>query len=144
MGYEDYRWAKNPDPVPLAPLSKPLTECTVAVVASGGVYRHGQVAFHHRDDLSIRTIPSDTPSSELRTSHFAYDLTNSRRDPNVVLPLEALRNLDETGEIGGLASHALTFMGGIYSQRRLNETVYPAIADQLTAMAADVVLLVPV
>jgi hypothetical protein len=50
----------------------------------------------------------------------------------------------ETGTIGSLTSHALTFMGGIYSQRRLKEDLIPAITDEIAAMKPDVVLLVPV
>lgn len=144
LGYDDYRWAENPEPVPLASLSRPLSDARVAVIASGGIYRQGQVAFHHHDDVSHRRIPTDTPTEELRTSHFAYDQTNARTDPNVVLPLDPLRALQQQGVIGEFTSHALTFMGGIYSQRKLHETLTPALCTEVQAMGADAVLLVPV
>jgi D-proline reductase (dithiol) PrdB len=116
----------------------------VALIASGGIYRVGQVAFTHKDDTSVRRIATDVDMAELRASHFAYDLTDARRDPNVVFPLEPLRRLVADGTIGSLTSHALTFMGGIYSQRRVTAELVPQIERELDTMAADVALLVPV
>lgn len=144
LGYDAYRWADNPEPVPLTPLTKSLSESRVALIASGGVYRVGQVGFTHKDDLTHREVPADTDSADLRVTHFAYDQTNARQDPNVVFPLHALRQLAADGVIGSVASHALTFMGGIYSQRRLGETLVPKLVDRVRAMNADLALLVPV
>ncbi len=90
LGYEPYRWATHGRSVELARREKPLSLCRVALVASGGIYRVGQVAFHHRDDTSHRKIPGNTNTDDLRISHFAYDTTAARRDPNVVFPIEAL------------------------------------------------------
>lgn len=144
LGYGEYRWAHNPETPPWADLPKPLTDCRVGLIASGGIYAHGQVAFTHKDDTSYREIPTDIDLSELRVTHFAFDQTNARRDPNVVLPLGPLRALQADGAIGGLVSHALTFMGGIYSQRRLGEELMPNLVRRTREMGADVVLLVPV
>jgi len=144
LGYDAYRWADEPTPSALVTPPKPLRESKVALVASGGIYQVGQVAFHHRDDTSHRRISTDVATSDLRISHFAYDKTDARIDPNVVFPIDALRRLVVEGEIGSLTSHALTFMGGIYSQRRLREELIPALTDELEAMEPDVVLLVPV
>jgi len=144
LGYDSYRWANEPEPVELARPTKPLAESKVALVASGGIYQVGQVAFHHKDDTSHRQIPTDVDRADLRTSHFAYDMTAARVDPNVVFPIDALRSMVDSGTIGSLTSHALTFMGGIYSQRRLREELIPAMTEQTRAMEPDVVLLVPV
>ncbi len=145
LGYQPYRWADNRDAeTPFTMPAKPLAESTVALIASGGVYRHGDVGFTHKDDLSFRRIPMRTPTEELRVTHFAYDQTSAHTDVNAVFPIDALRSLAEQGVIGGLATDALTFMGGIYSQRRLGETLTPAIVDAVAEMEADVALLVPV
>lgn len=144
LGYEPYRWAENPEPAELVRPSKPLSESRVVLIASGGIYRSGQVAFHHRDDTSYRRIPADVAIEDLRTSHFAYDLTDARADPNAVFPIDALRRLAAEGTIAEVASHALTFMGGIYSQRRLREELIPALEAGVRDLRADVVLLVPV
>lgn len=144
LGYESYRWAHNAEPPALVAPPVPLASLRVALIASGGVYQSGQVAFHHRDDTSHRRIPTDVDVADLRTSHFAYDLTDARTDPNVVFPIEPLRSLVQAGEVGSLTSDALTFMGGIYSQRRVHEELIPALHADIVEMAADVVLLVPV
>lgn len=144
LGYDSYRWAHEPEPAAFVRPAKPLAEAKVALVASGGVYRAGQVAFHHKDDTSYRRIPTDVATADLRTSHFAYDMTDARVDPNVVFPIDALRAMVDAGTIGSLTTHALTFMGGIYSQRRLTEELIPELSKEIAAMEPDVVLLVPV
>jgi D-proline reductase (dithiol) PrdB len=144
LGYEPYRWAERPEPPPWTPIDRPLTECRVAVIASGGIYRAGQIAFHHRDDTSIRIIERDTPRAELRATHFAYDLTDARADPNCVFPIDTLRDLAADGEIGELADELYTFMGGIYSTRKVDEIVAPQLVDLIGSQHPDIVLLVPV
>ncbi len=144
LGYGEYRWARNDDTPPWTPMSKPLSQCRVGLIASGGVYVHGQVAFTHKDDVTHREIPTDVDVADLRVTHFAFDQTDARRDPNVIFPIEPLRALTAEGFIGELTPMALTFMGGIYSQRRLREELIPVLVDRTLEMEADVVLLVPV
>lgn len=144
LGYDAYRWAHEPEPSAFVQPSKPLSESKVALIGSGGVYHVGQVAFHHKDDTGYRAIPTTASVDDLRTSHFAYDMTSARIDPNVVFPLDALRQLVDQGEIGSLTSDALAFMGGIYSQRRLSEELLPEIVAEIERMQPDVILLVPV
>lgn len=144
LGYEPYRWAERPDPPPWTPIDKSLSECRVMLIGSGGIYRRGQVAFHTKDDTSIRLIRSDVPVDELRTAHFAYDQTDARRDPNCVFPLERLRELVADDVIAGLTESAIAFMGGIYSTRRLESETAPAIVEHCRSEQPDIVLLVPV
>ncbi len=144
LGFESYRWAENPDPSAFVKPAKPLAESKVVLIASGGVYRVGDVGFTHKDDLTHREIPVDTPTADLRVTHFAYDQTSAKADPNSVFPIDALRQLVAEGEVGSLADVALTFMGGIYSQRRLHETLVPALVDRVRELEADIALLVPV
>ncbi len=143
-GYEPYKWVYNPDPPPWQPLNKPLKDCRIGLIASGGIYVSGQVAFHFKDDDSFRAIPADVNTSELRTAHFAYDQTDARRDPNVVFPIDTLRTLVKEGVIGSLAANAYTFMGGIYSSRKVRDGLAPLLAERLLAEKADAALLVPV
>ena len=144
LGYPPYRWVSNDDEPPWAPLRKPVGESRVALLSSGGIYRTGQIAFHHRDDISFRIIDRDVPRSELRATHFAYDLTDARRDPNVVFPLETLKRLQALGEVGEVSKNAYTFMGGIYSARKVRELLAPALRERLLSDEVDLALLVPV
>jgi D-proline reductase (dithiol) PrdB len=144
LGYKPYNWVVNADTPPWAPLSKPLSQCRLGLAASGGIYATGQVAFHYRDDSSLREIRTDLDTRDLRATHFAYDLTDARTDPNVVFPLDPLRRLVRERFLGSLASRFHTFMGGIYSARRVTEELAPALAARFREDAVDAVLLVPV
>jgi D-proline reductase (dithiol) PrdB len=144
LGYTPYQWVHSDDAPPWAPLRKPLAGSRLGLIASGGVYRSGQIAFHYRDDASYRVIPSDVPSDELRASHFAYDLRDARSDINVVFPIDTLRALVTDGVIGGLTDELYSFMGGIYSARRVREQLAPKLVQRMIDQRADAVLLVPV
>lgn len=143
-GYPAYQWAVNEEPPPWQPLMKPLSKCRLGLVASGGIYVTGQVAFHYKDDPSFRSIPKEVKTKDLRATHFAYNLSDARSDPNVVFPIDTLRRLAAEGFIGELAEHLFTFMGGIYSARRVIEELAPKLTESLMAEKVDAVLLVPV
>lgn len=144
IGYKPYQWVSNQDTPPWQPLRKPLSESRVGLIASGGIYVAGQVAFHFKDDTSFRAIPTSVKKEDLRTAHFAYDQTDARRDPNVVFPIDTLRRLVKEGFIGSLTEHAYTFMGGIYSSRRVSDELAPVLTERLKLEKADLALLVPV
>ena len=143
LGYPPYQWVHSGDEPSFAPVSKPLAESRIGLIASGGIYREGQLAFHFRDDTSFRIIPRDTPKSALRITHFAYDVTDARSDPNVVFPLETLCAEAREGGIGEVGPNACTFMGGIYSARKVRDVLAPALAGRMEEDAVDAVLLVP-
>jgi D-proline reductase (dithiol) PrdB len=143
-GYTAYRWVVNSDPPPWQPLRQPLSTSRLGLVASGGIYITGQVAFHYKDDMSWRVIPTDVKTADLRATHFAYDLTDARQDPNVVFPIDTLRGLVSEGVIGALAANAYTFMGGIYSVRRVQQELAPQLLERLLAEYVEAVLFVPV
>jgi D-proline reductase (dithiol) PrdB len=144
LGYPTYRWVESDAPPPWAPVRKPLTQSRLGLVASGGIYLAGQVAFHFKDDLSYREIDTTAPARELRVTHFAYDVRDARNDPNVVFPVGTLRGLVAEGKLGELAERAYTFMGGIYSSRKVRDILAPAIAERLVKDEVDLALLVPV
>jgi D-proline reductase (dithiol) PrdB len=143
-GYPAYRWVVNSDLPPWQPLRRPLSTSRPGLVASGGIYITGQVAFHYKDDMSWRVIPTDVKTTDLRATHFAYDLTDARQDPNVVFPIDTLRGLVSEGVIGTLAANAYTFMGGIYSARRVQQELAPQLLERLLAEHVETVLFVPV
>lgn len=144
LGFPPYQWVHNTEAPAFAPLSKPVAQCKVGLIASGGIYRSGQVAFHFKDDVSYRMIARDTPKNELRATHFAYDLTDARDDIGCVFPLETLNDLVQHGLIDSVADPAYTFMGGIYSERKVRELLAPALAARLVKDEVDVAVLVPV
>ena len=144
LDYPAYRWVENTNAATWSPLKKPLSQCKVALICSGGIYKKGQIAFHYEDDISFRIIQSDTAQSDLRVTHFAYDMTAARNDPNVVFPTQGLKALADEGAIGELATNAYTFMGGIYSSRKVSSQLAPELANRVIKDEVDVVVLVPV
>jgi len=144
LGFTPYSWATSPGTAPWSVPSAPLSQSRLGMIATGGIYRVGQTAFTHKDDTTFRAIASDTPASELRATHFAYDLTDARSDINVVFPIDRLRSMRDAGEIGELAPDFFTCMGGIYSQRRVRDELAPALVERSHDDGIDMMLLVPV
>ena len=144
LGYEPYRWYQAKNPPPFASLSKPLSEMRLGVLTTAGAYVKGQVAFHYKDDTSVREIPVESADEDLRFSHLTENyLVDPRRDPNCVLPLTALRAVRDANQIGELANSAISCMGGIYSQRRVREELIPAVTDIFERQQIDAALLLP-
>ena len=144
LGYDEFRWLASEPPAPWSPLRKPLAESHLGLISTGGVYRNGQTAFSYKDDTTYRAIPTDVETSQLRATHFTYDLTDARTDINCVFPIDTLHRLVGEGAIKGLTQSFYTCMGGIYSQRRVREELVPALVERCVDDEIDVVLLVPV
>jgi hypothetical protein len=144
LGYAPYRWFHREAPPAWTPLAKPIAESKLAVLSTAGGYALGQVAFHYKDDTSLRRIPKATPRGSLRFAHLTENyLPGPRRDPNCMLPLEHLRALEAEGAIGEVADEVLSCMGGIYSQRRVREELIPAVAAEMDKNKAEAALLIP-
>jgi len=139
--YAPYRWVVNND-APWTPLARPIADCRVALVSSGGFYLDGQPPYVD-NDTSIRAIPRDTPTAALRIHHHGYRDDDPDRDPNCIFPLDRMRELEAAGVIGALADPALSFVM-VYSARREIDERAPRIVEALRAARADVALLVPV
>jgi hypothetical protein len=51
--------------------------------------------------------------------------------------------MEADGTIGELSPSAITFMGGIYSQRRVVEDLIPSIVEKVRAENVDLFYIVP-
>lgn len=139
--YAPYRWVVN-ETAPWTPLKKPLKSCKLALIGSGGILYRDQPRFHG-DDTSYRRIPKAAQPSDLNIWHFGYPTTDAQADPNCVFPLERLRELEAAGVIGELSDPAFSFMGGIYSSRKVREELAPKIIEELKEARIDAFYLVP-
>ena len=142
LNYPSYEWV-NEQSTPFSKPSKSLKDSRVGLICSGGIYLKGQIAFHFKDDTSYRVIDSKSSNKDLRATHFAYDLKDARDDINVVFPIDTLRRLRSKGFIGGIADNVYSFMGGIYSSRKVRELLAPTLARQMSKDEVDLVILVP-
>lgn len=139
--YAPYRWVVN-ETAPWTPLRKPIAECKLAMISSGGLLYRDQPRFH-REDASYRRIPKAARRDELGIWHFGYRSADAKRDPNCVFPLARLREFEAAGVVGELSDPVFSFMGGIYSARKVREELAPKIVAELRAARAEAFYLVP-
>jgi D-proline reductase (dithiol) PrdB len=130
-------------------LQKPLAQSRIAVVTTAAFYCLGQASFDasiRGGDYSLREIPLDTQLDTLQIAHEsdAFDHTGIANDKNLALPLDRLRELNDEGQIGGVASCHYSLMGSISAPARLVGITAPEIARRLAKDQVDGVLLTPV
>lgn len=143
LGYTPYRWYRAEDAPAWTPLAKRLADSRIGMLSTSGAYALGQVAYHYKDDTSLRRIASTTPAHDMRFSHVTENyLVDARRDPDCLVPLKALRALAAEGFIGGLADDVFSCMGAVYSQRRVRDEVAPAVLAAFREQKVDAALLV--
>lgn len=143
LGYAPYRWFVTDEAPPWTPLSKPLSASKLGLLSTSGAYAVGQVAYHYKDDTSIREIPSDTAPENIRFSHITENyLVDPKKDPDCILPLREINQAADAGIIGSVANDVMSCMGGVYSQRRVREETAPAVLDACRRQDIDCALLV--
>jgi D-proline reductase (dithiol) PrdB len=122
---------------------KPLEECRVALVTTGGVHLPGQPRFDIDDplgDCSYREIPAE--ATYLTWTH-AYHRPHEGTDLDAVFPLWTMRELVEEGVVGELNRRHFAFMGAIHDPRPLTEETAPEVARWLVEDGVDAALLTP-
>ena len=144
LGYAPYQWFQAEDAPPFTPPMKPLQKSKLGMISTAGTYMQGQVAYHYKDDTSIRKIPRDAPVENIRFSHIMENyLVEARQDPATLFPTEALAQLKKDGTIGDLATNYLSCMGGLYSQTKVKTELIPRLVAAIKAEPIDQLLLVP-
>jgi D-proline reductase (dithiol) PrdB len=92
------------------------------------------------NDLSFRLIPNDTDTQKIRFVPGHFDTAPGAEDPNVMFPLDRLRELLSTNEFGKLADQHVA-MGLTTELRKLKEVVSWEIAETVMKLRPDVVVL---
>ena len=146
---------------PFAPLSKPLSELRLGLLTSSGHFVKGQdpeplgvknmtqdealarVMDFLKEEPQLSSIPIDTPPEQLCVRHGGYDISGSKLDCNVSLPIQRLNEFVRKGLIAELASPAHSFVGAC-SQKRLLKKTGPRWVKILQEQKIDAALLVPV
>jgi D-proline reductase (dithiol) PrdB len=140
-----YRWSVY-DSAPLHRLSKPIAECTVAVLTSGGVSMCAMPAFNPDaiNDHRLDEISADASANDFQIHDNYYHHIDAEEDINCIFPLERLRELAASGEIGAVAPRLWSgFMGKTYNRKKIREESGPAFADELQADKVDVLIAAP-
>ncbi len=142
-------------------MSKPLSDSRLLLLASSGHFVTGddpepfgiknmtqeealsQISKFMRIAPTLSAIPVNTPVEDLRVRHGGYDIRGAQADPNVVLPLERLAELEQEGIIGRLAPEAYAFVGAA-AQKPLLKNTGPQWVSKFQDQQIDAALLVPV
>jgi D-proline reductase (dithiol) PrdB len=146
-------WAgrQKPDVIPFTPMTKPLAECSIALVSTAGIARNDDVPFdqerERRDpwwgDPSFRVIPLGTTEREVRLYHMHIDPRFGEADLDVVLPMRRLTELSQARIVGRAAPRHYSIMGYILEPTVLVTETAPAIAQQMRLDGVDAAALVP-
>ncbi len=129
-------WVKGP----------PLNRRRVALISTAGLHRREDRPFGGGASATeYRVIPSDTPSAALVMSHISvnFDRSGFRQDPNLVFPIDRLKELAEDGTIGSVADYHYSFMGAPFPPTQF-EPKARELAGLLLRDQVDAAILVPV
>lgn len=128
--------------VPYTPFDKELSTATVCLVSAAGVHLPDQEPFPTEDpgDVSYRAIPGTRDASHLRIAHHHYDHSEADADPNIVFPIDTLRELAMEGFIAAVNDNHYSY-GFTTRLRELYETTFPEIADKVERSKTKLVLL---
>ncbi|HYO75928.1 MAG TPA: glycine/sarcosine/betaine reductase selenoprotein B family protein [Thermoanaerobaculia bacterium] len=128
--------------VPFTPYDKDLSSAIVTIVSATGVFLPDQEPFPSEDpgDTTYRIIPGSADLSTARIVHGHYDHSEADTDPNIVYPLETLRELASEGFIGGVSENTYSY-GFTTKLKELYEKTFPEIADKIERSKTRLVLL---
>lgn len=128
--------------VPYTPFDKELSTAIVTLVTATGIYVEGQAPFSTEDpgEATYRVIPGAAESSSLRIAHHHYDHSEADADPNIVFPLDSIRQLVAEGVIGAVHTDHYSY-GFTTRLKELYETTFPEIADKIERSRTRLVVL---
>ncbi len=122
---------------------RPLDRSTVAIVTSASLHHSDQQDFSPTD-TGYRVL--DGARSDLVLGHWSpnFDTSGFALDPNVVFPIDRLREMAADGRIGAVSDLHLSYAGNQFELSGIRLDSGPAGAKLLVDAGVDVVLLTPV
>ena len=139
--------------IPWARLTRALAHSRVALLSTAGLSMQGDTAFDMEGerrnpgwgDPTWRRLRADATSQTIQADHLHIDTGYIRRDLNVALPLDRLRELAAEGVVGAMADTHYSIMGYQGNDMTVleNESA-PAIAAAMREEQVDLALLAPV
>lgn len=102
--------------VPIAPAIKDLSQATIALVTTGGIVPvdnpdHIQSASATRWGKYDMTGMERLESGVFKTIHAGFDPAAANADPNVIVPLDAMRTYEKEGKFGRLHNFFYSTVG---------------------------------
>jgi hypothetical protein len=124
-----------------------VAQSNLLLITSAGGYIPGvHSAFdaaHDLGDYSIRLIDTQYAPSAYRFAHDHYDHTAVDADPQVLVPVQHLLEMQDAGMIGELAPQVVSFMGYQPGLGRVVDEMIPEIVQVAHDLRVDAAFLVP-
>jgi D-proline reductase (dithiol) PrdB len=130
---------------PITPLKKPLNECKLALLTTGGLHLKTEAPFDTKyleGDCSYRVLPGDVTHDQIMVTHESYDHKFINNDLNCVFPIDRMREYVSEGKIASLSEEHYSFMGHIYVTGPLLENSAKA-GKRLKDLGVDIAFLTP-
>ena len=131
--FENTPWVEAPE----------LKDARVAIITTAAIHRSNDRPFTgHEGDY--RVVPGDIDYKDLAMTHSStnFDRSAYQQDVNVCFPLDHLRTLADSQEIGSVADWHYSFMGSTAPQRM--EPAATEVSKLLIGDDVNLVLLIPV
>jgi len=135
---------------PWTQFEKKLSESYISVVTTAGFHLEGQEPFDidsAKGDPTFRALQSDFDKSQLRIADVHYPHARAKKDINVLLPIDRLRELVANNVLAGLAPNFYSFgwSGGGLTREFIEPGSGTAhlLSQRLREDGADFVLLAP-
>ncbi|MFB3884091.1 MAG: glycine/sarcosine/betaine reductase selenoprotein B family protein [Thermodesulfobacteriota bacterium] len=137
--------------LPWTPMSKPLSQTTIALVTSAGISLKSDPPFDMErekkeplwGDRSFRMIPTGTTEKEIDVNHLHINTSYIKRDINVMLPLARMAELEKERIIGRLAPTAYSFYGFQWQNTDFLLEAFEPISEKMKVEEVEAVLLTP-
>ncbi len=138
-------------PIPWTPISKPLSQTTLALVTSGGISLKSDPPFDMErekreplwGDRSFRMIPRGTTEKDIEVNHLHINTSYIKQDINVILPLARMAEFEQEKIIGRLASTAYSFYGFQWQNTEFLSKAIEPISKKMKLEGVEAVLLTP-
>lgn len=137
--------------IPWTPVSKPVNQATFSMVTSAGINLKTDPPFDMErekqeptwGDPTYRVIPKESTEQDIDVNHLHINTDFILQDINVMLPLARMKELEQEGVIGKMATTAYSFYGFQWERTNfLTEAIEP-MSKQMKEEGVDYVILTP-
>ena len=137
--------------IPWTPMTKPLSQTTIALVTSAGISLKADPPFDMErekreaiwGDRSYRAIPRGTTEKDIQVNHLHINTTYINQDINVILPLARMAEFEQEKIIGHLAPTSYSFYGFQWKNTDFLKEAIGPISERMKLEEVEAVLLTP-
>ena len=130
---------------PVTPLVKPLSDCKLALITTGGLHLTFDTPFDTKyleGDCSYRKLRRNVTPENIAITHESYDHSFVKEDINCVFPIDRMREYVRRGTIKSLSEEHYSFMGHIYVTGPLLDNS-KEVGRRLKELGVDIAFLTP-